>query len=271
MKQCGRAQLRLWKAIAVAVSVWFVSHASPALAEEPTLTESSAVALSERRAAEAFEAYTKKDYPAAVALYLKAYQAAPSGSILYNIARIYDTKLADRPLAVTFYRRYLADPGAYADRVEFANQRLTELRKAELLAAELTDPVQTRAGSNLKQASPAAPPVRPPSTERGNQKSWAIAVGSLGAASLIAGGVLALLANDRNQQSKDQCNPSDRNLCSNAGVTLRSDAQRLAALATGFGAAGATLLVAGTVLYVTTPRDERGAVAGLSVGLGGRF
>src|SRR6187549_514967 len=90
---------------------------SPAKGDEPAASESSAVTLSEQRAAEAFSAYSNKDYAAAVALYLQAYQAAPSGSILYNIARIYDTKLADRPLAITFYRRYIADPGAYTERI----------------------------------------------------------------------------------------------------------------------------------------------------------
>ena len=269
MNRLGCAQQGLWQAIVVAALV--VSHSSLALAEGPTVIESPAIALSERRAAEAFEAYTRKDYAAAVALYLNAYQAAPSGSILYNIARIYDTKLGDRPLAITFYRRYIADPGAYTERVELANQRLTELRKAELVAAEQTEPISALAASNRKPESLAAPPVGAPSVDRGNQKTWAIAVGSLGALGLIAGGALALIANDRNQQSKDQCNPSNPNLCSNAGVTLRSDAQRFGALATGFGVAGATLLAAGTVLYVTTPRDDRGAVAGLGVGFRGLF
>ena len=255
-----------------AVAVLAVSHASLALAEDPTATESPAVALSERRAAEGFEAYTRKDYAAAVALYLNAYQAAPSGSILYNIARIYDTKLGDRPLAIIFYRRYIADPGAYTEHVELANQRLTELRKAELLATQLAE-APAVAAPERKRGDPAAIPVKASSGYAGgsSQKTLAIAIGGLGAATLIVSGVLVLLASDKNQQSKAQCNPRDRDLCSAAGVALRSDAQRLAVLATGFGVAGGTMLAAGTALYVTAPRDERGGFAGLRVGLRGRF
>jgi len=252
-----------------------VGHPSLALADETPAPGSSVVTLSERRAADAFQAYTRKDYAAAVALYLDAYEAEPRGEILYNIARIYDTKLGDPPLAITFYRRYIANPGLYTERIELANQRLTELRQAEVMASKPAEPrplpAVTPAVMVRNRAEPAPIPAHVSDSGGSSQKTWAVVVGSVGAASLIAGGALALLAHDKSQQSRDQCNPSDRNLCSPAGVTLRDEAQRLALFATSFAIAGGSLLAAGTVVYVTAPRDERGAFTGLSVGLGSRF
>ena len=115
-----------------------VSIYSPSvLAQESAPADPSSVSLAERRAADAFTAYNKKEYAAAIALYLEAYDAVPSGSILYNIARIYDLKLHNRPSAIAFYRRYLADPGAQTDLVDISNQRLHELRGAQIGTARV--------------------------------------------------------------------------------------------------------------------------------------
>ena len=71
--------------------------------EEPANSE---IARAEAFATEAFEAYERKEYEQAVALYRKALEASPSADIIYNLARIYDSKLKDRQRAVEFYRRY---------------------------------------------------------------------------------------------------------------------------------------------------------------------
>jgi tetratricopeptide (TPR) repeat protein len=63
------------------------------------------VVLAEKKAAQAFEAYQAKRFAEAVGLYLEAHRAAPNADVLYNVARIYDAKLGDRPLAISFYRR----------------------------------------------------------------------------------------------------------------------------------------------------------------------
>ena len=109
-----------------------------------------------------------------------------------------------------------------------------------------------------------------PSSNGSNQKTWALLAGSVGVAALVTGGVLALVAADKNQQSETQCNPQNRNLCSPTGVSLRDDALSLARLSTTFGIAGGALLATGTVLYVSAPR-ESGNLSGLSVGFGSAF
>jgi len=109
----------------------------PALAAEPeTVAADGAVALSEQKAAQAFEAYQARRFTEAVALYVEANDASPNADILYNIARIYDTKLGDRPLAINFYRHYITDPGAVPERIQLANERLVALRDAEAAASQ---------------------------------------------------------------------------------------------------------------------------------------
>src|SRR5262249_2187183 len=120
------------KILALACTLSLATVPSVASAE----AASADVSRSESYAAEAFEAYQKKDFQGAVVLYMKALEAAPSADVLFNLAKIYDTKLNDRPLAMSFYRRYIADPGAEPERVRTANARLAELRELEAAANE---------------------------------------------------------------------------------------------------------------------------------------
>src|SRR5690606_6622437 len=130
-------------------------------------------------AARAFDAYKRKDYQSAIALYQKALEAAPSADILYNIARIYDLGLRDRALAISFYSRYVNDPGAVPNRIEVATKRLAELRAAELAAV---------APPSVEPAAPTAvvAPQPPPSAaapENGSSSALttgAIIAGSVG-------------------------------------------------------------------------------------------
>src|SRR5947207_14588639 len=123
----GKAKILALACILAFATVPSVANAQAASAD---------VSRAEGYAAEAFEAYQKKDYQGAVVLYLKALEAAPSADVLFNLAKIYDTKLNDRQLAMSFYRRYIADPGAEPERVRTANTRLAELRELEATANE---------------------------------------------------------------------------------------------------------------------------------------
>jgi tetratricopeptide (TPR) repeat protein len=230
--------------------------------------------LSEQRAAEAFQAYSKKDYAAAVALYLQAYEAAPSGSILYNIARIYDTKLADRPLAISFYRRYIADPGAYTERIELANQRLKQLREAEALTATLS-------GSDAKAKDVDAPAARAqsehPRTERAPNVSqraetgWStlrwtgVAFSVLGVAALGTGAGFGLAAMSRASTARELC---DGNACiSQRGVDAAGSADRAATISNIGFLAGGGLVLTGATLFLLggDASSEKSGEAGLGV------
>lgn len=248
----GRLAVGLWLAAPMATTL----VPSSAKADEPAASDSSAVALSEQRAAEAFAAYSKKDYAAAVALYQQAYEAAPSGSILYNIARIYDTKLADRPLAITFYRRYIADPGAYTERIEFANQRLKQLREAENLTEKLAD---SDASSRKAEASERERAPHQPSARAGQQSTkqgepgwstlrWSgVVTGLVGVAALGTGAAFGLSAMSKAGTASEFC---DGNACtSERGVNAARSADDAATISNIGFLAGGGLLALGTTLF----------------------
>ncbi len=116
----------------VACFAWLVL-ALPAVAsaqDKPTADVQEAEAYAEQ----AYEAYSAKKYAEAVTLYLKAYDKTPSADIIYNVAKIYDAKLKDRELAMSFYRKYITDPGADPERIKSVNERLSVLKEADTAA-----------------------------------------------------------------------------------------------------------------------------------------
>ncbi|HWA75319.1 MAG TPA: hypothetical protein VG937_23440 [Polyangiaceae bacterium] len=245
------------------------SFSPGARADEPSANEPSAVALSEQRAAEAFQAYSKKDYSGAVALYLKAYEAAPNGSILYNIARIYDTKLADRPLAITYYRRYIADPGAYTERIEFANQRLTQLRDAEALSEKLDDSAAAKQPERPEPRTANERPSRTTETQSAQRAEggwssvrWAgVALGAVGVAALGTGAGFGLAAMSKARTANELCDGND--CTSQRGVDAANSADRAATISNIGFAAGGGLLLTGLTLFLIggeeSAQQERGA------------
>lgn len=226
-----------------------------AIAKEPVNAEPSPVVVAEQRAAEAFQAYTRKDYAVAVALYLEAYEAAPSGSMLYNIARIYDLKLADRPLAITYYRRYIAAPDGFTERIELANQRLKELRETEEAASAAARPGERRAERAAEpDGSPRALPLTTSDPLRDDRGGWStlrwagVGVGVVGLGALGAGAGFGIAALSHAQTAADTC---DGNACtSQKGVDAAESAATQAKLSNvGFGVGGA-LLLTGTALFL---------------------
>ncbi len=85
----------------------------------------------EALAASAREAFEQGDFAKAVAEYIKAYQLQPEAPLVYNIAFIYDRKLGERALAMTYYRHFVEDPDADPTLVEKALSRLEELKAEE--------------------------------------------------------------------------------------------------------------------------------------------
>lgn len=220
----------------------------------------AAVAFAEQKAAQAYEAYQDKRFAAAVALYVEAYDAAPNADILYNIARIYDTQLGDRPLAINFYRRYIADPGAVPDRIQIANERLFALREAELAAAR-----------PAPQPVPTAPQPTPqgvsPRTDHGPEPGWNGAeltgaiMGALGVAAVGVGAGFGVAAMDEARTVHDLC---DGNVCSGQrGIDAAEKANDHAFISTIGFASGGALLALGATFYFWLGNEpsERGKQA----------
>jgi tetratricopeptide (TPR) repeat protein len=223
---------------------------APCAWAESTPPPGADVALSERYAARAFEAYKRKDHQSAIALYQKALEASPSADILYNIARIYDLGLRDRALAISFYSRYVNDPGAIPNRIEVATKRLAELRAAEL-AAVAPPPAQPAASTAVVAPQPppmAASPVVDDSSPA--LTTGAIIAGSAGLIGVGLGVGFGLAARSDLEESDRYC---DGNRCtSQIGVEAAKDASREANVATVGFAAGGALLALGAVLWIVS-------------------
>jgi hypothetical protein len=245
-----------FRAAALAVALALSPRAGATEGDVAATADAAAqrVAEAEALAERAYQAYIARDYATAVALYSHAFERAPSADALFNIARIYDMGLRDRALAISFYRRYLGDPGASPERIQRANVRLAELRLAE--QAEL--------------AVPAAPQPAPRAEARGDNSTapetgdglsgWriaAIVVGTTGAVATGLGAVYGVTVLSDAERANDDC---DGDRCrSQVGIDAARAASRHATLATWGVAAGASLMAGGALLWLLDPSADEAA------------
>lgn len=154
-----------------------------------------AKANAEELAQQAFTKYQAGDFPAAVGLYMKAYELTVDSRILFNVAQIYDKKVQDRDLAIEYYRRYLKSTTTEPDLVAKATERITELGRQQA-AEPIPAPTATPTATAATTAPQAAPPAPPASADGAKEDSppffigWIVA-GALGAGAVVTG-VLAL-------------------------------------------------------------------------------
>lgn len=249
--------------------------ARPASATQVDDAEPDAdIAVAEQKAAQAFDAYQAKRFAEAVGLYLDAYHAAPSADVLYNVARIYDTKLGDRPLAISFYRRYIADPGAVADRIQVANERLVALREAELAATRpATEP------EPVAPAPEAGSDVSADATPFAAEGGWratevtGVVMGITGVVALGVGTGYGIAAMRETSTVRDVC---PNNVCSEQrGIDAAASADQHATVSTIALASGGALLALGAVFYFwpsSQPADgpRRASSTNLQLALGQR-
>jgi tetratricopeptide (TPR) repeat protein len=216
------------------------------------------ITLAESKADQAFQAYQSKRFAEAVALYTEAYNAAPNADILYNVARIYDAKLLDRPLAINFYRRYITDPGAVADRIQIANERLLALREAELAATQPTREAETTvaaAAIDTRRASVSAPTGPGWSTA----EVLGVALASTGVVALGVGTGFGVAAMGETNTVNDLCQD---NVCSEQrGIDTAQRARDHATISTIGFASGGALLALGAVLYFWVGGEESAPLA----------
>lgn len=235
-----------------------------AAAQNDAATNGGDVTLAEQKAAEAFEAYGERRYTEAVALYTEAYAAAPNADILFNIARIYDTKLGDRPLAINFYRRYIVDPGAVPERIQLANERLLALRDAELAASRPTpptapaEPAAATSSGTPQPASPEPPSAHGPS----GTEVLGVILGTTGLIALGVGAGFGVAAMSDARTVRDLC---DGNVCrEQRGIDAAESARDHAFISTVGFASGGALLALGAAVYFLLgdqPRERPEQVA----------
>ena len=209
----------------------------PAASGPGTGEEGGTVREAESLAAEGRRLYGEGRFAEAVSAYLEAHRLAPSGALLYNIAFLYDKKMAEPDLAMEFYQRCVGSPDSEARIVERASRRLAALR-AEKEAR--TAPI----GDGGRDGAPAGGVPR---------STWGwVAVGS-GAGVLVGGVTLALLAREDHQayqSSRDLGRKED----------LRERGRAMAIAGDVMMAVGAAAVVTGTVLLLLPEHDDRGSV-----------
>lgn len=236
--------------------------------------DAAVVARAEAYASAAYEAYQRKEYVQAVALYEQALSEAPDAAlVLYNIARIYDVGLHSRGLAIDYYHRFIAAPGAAPEHILNARARIAELEAAERAAvtqtlalkalqsegappetalpsgaAEVAAPEPPAVASSLALSSLPAPPSPAPAEATWTaQHVAALAVGGVGVASLGVGVGYLLSARAKSDVWKRDC---DGNACSTQrAVDAAERASRQVTLGTAGLAAGGALLALGGVLW----------------------
>jgi hypothetical protein len=221
-----------------------------AAAEPPVLQAD--VALAERYAAAAFEAYRAREYGRAVSLYEQALAAAPSAEILYNIARVHDVGLRDRRLAIDYYERYRAHPSATPELFETATRRLHELRAAEAATSAAPPGGANTIARDFPGDGSARIPTTPPAVPSGRGPSalevTALAFGAAGLVGVGLGIGFGLSARAEEDTWSRDCNGNQCN--SQRGVDAAESAARSASIATVGFAAGGGLLAVGMVLWL---------------------
>jgi tetratricopeptide (TPR) repeat protein len=257
-------RFRSWALIALGLLCCARAHAA---GDADTDLIAPNVAEAERHAAQAYAAYQAKDYAQAAALYKMAFDVAPSADALFNIARVYDLGLRDRPLAMTFYRRYVADAGATPERIKRATQRLAELRAAELAELE-TRPAETPAASTpVASALPVGSTSSVPAHEMSDAWSgWEIAALTSGAAGTVALGV-GIAYGIALQSAADRANRGcDGNACrSQRSVDAAHEAARDARVANWGLGLGLGLLAGATAAWLLDPGAEEAEPASLEL------
>ncbi len=269
-----RTAARLFARPTTTAALVALGWCSPCLADTPARASASGsaqeVEQAERYAAEAIDAFRRKEYASAVALYRRAFDLSPSADLLYNTARVYDTGLRDRQLALSFYRRYVVDPGAVPERIEKANLRIAELSAAEWAMLDAAPP-------------PGAAPAMAPTATRGpgasaptdgqdspSESYWSTArsVGLVfGISGIVAAAVGAGYGLDALSDADVAHAECDGTMCrSQEGVDAVESADTKASIATLAFAVGGALMGTGALLWLTNPgasSPERGSHAAL--------
>ena len=244
-------------ALVLSVRAWATEEVVAAAPEAAEQRVAEAEALAER----AYEAYVARDYATAVALYSHAFERAPSADALFNIARIYDMGLRDRALAISFYRRYLSDPGASPERIVRANVRLAELRLAE--QAELAAPPAPEAAPRTQESGARASATQTNDGLSGWQVA-AIVMGTTGAITTGLGAVYGVTVLSDAERANDDC---DGDRCqSQLGIDAARAASRHATVATWGVAAGAGLMASGALLWLLDPGADEAPDRDVRVG-----
>ena len=173
----------------VLVALGGVGARHAAAAEGPPSDPTARAEWYSARAEEAFQAGKFED---AIKLYVAAYESAPSASILYNVAFIYDRRLKEPELALDYYQRVAKAADADRTLVDKAQGRITAL-KAQLDKPDKPDRPPDKPPPD-KPPPDKPPPDKPPPEESGHFPVGPVITMSAGGLVLATGLAFGLMA-----------------------------------------------------------------------------
>jgi hypothetical protein len=258
MTRRERATLANAGAVAVALAI---AAASPCAHADDEVD--AATLRVEKLADDAHARLTRGDFAGALELYIQANLVAPSSSVSFDIAWLYDHHLGSPALALDYYRRTVAAPDVTPELASRAQQRVRALEAAQ---------VRPVAGGPVLGT--------PPSTERPDGSSswsplrtWALLAGGTGLAALGVGTAFVIVAKNKDDQAGRFC---DGDRCTDArALTLTDEATSAAMVANVAMVTGAVFLATGVTLWLLAPSRRavdvsvRASAGGPSFVLGG--
>ena len=216
----------------------------------PLLAQEDAQRLYSRGAA----AYGDGRFAEAAALFEQAYALRPDAPLLYNLGLALEQG-AEVTRAIEAYERFLAASPDAAERTE-VERSLSTLRRQQALVQSLAHQPEARARSPVE---PVAEPIAEPVVAAAEPAPWIIV--GIGAASLIAGAVVAVLA----QADYDTARTEPEHL---RATRLEQSANDLGLGATALFAAGGVVLGAGLLWGIIDLVTRGSGTAEVRVGIG---
>ncbi len=255
-----KARCMVNKLVSVATCVAVLVTSGTSVAQTPGDAATAEPQTAADYSAQAKVRFAAKDFDAAARLFEQAYGLDPNPNYLFNIGRVYEEK-GDIRTAITYYQRFVQEPGVELDAREKAATRLKVLR-AILKETEPTAPtepepedpapVQQVAPAEGPEPAPVLPPTSDAPDRRKTMRHGGYALIAVGAASVVVGGIFGGLT----LRKKNELDASN----------IIEDRQSLAHTGRTYGVVaditlftGAALLVTGVVLAVVARKPRTAA------------
>ncbi len=248
---------------------------SSSSAEETTeASQQSAAEQASEHSRLGVEAYKEGRLPEAVKEMLTAYNLFPDVTLLYNIARIYQ-KMEQPDLAITYFKKFVAEEGADPDTVQAALEHMATLVN-DKAQAESSVPVLESEPEPEPEPEPVAPDIPEPAVEEQSTGAAAVApvvqtrpmhpapwiTGSVAGAALATLGISGAAALFEQGRAQEPTRGWEERLEAKA---LSDDLGVVADVSLGVGVAATVA----TVILAVATRHKAAPVVLLPVGPGG--
>ncbi len=207
---------------------------------------------------QAIDHFQAKDYEGAANYFKRAYAIDPNPNYLFNIGRVYE-EAGELEESVSYYERFIQEPGADLDSRGLALERLQLLRALIAETTRLSEPEVVEPEPEPEPEPAALPVVEEPEPEPAVKKGRGLRIAGysilgLGAAALIGGGAFGGIALSQSNElaTTDGFDPRHALIASGEKNTKFAD---------GLFITGGVLALTGLTLVLVSLRGRRDAKA----------